>query len=297
MTSTPKILVIVGPTAVGKSSLAVQLAKKFNGEVISADSRQVYKGLDIGTGKITKEEMKGVPHYLLNVADPKRQFNVIQYKKLADKAAKEILKKNKLPIVVGGTGFYIQALAYGVSIPEVQPNLKLRKKLEKKTSEELFEILKKLDPERAENIDRYNPRRLVRAIEISKELGKVPKLHTLNPTPYTTLFIGLDLSDEELKRKIKNRLRERIKKGMIAEAQRLHRTGLSFKRMRQSGLEYKYLADFLENKLLKKEMTARLEKAIWQYVKRQRTWFKKDKRICWIKNQKEAEKLAKDFIL
>ncbi len=292
-----KVIVIIGPTATGKSGLAIELAKKFNGEIISADSRQVYKGLNIGTGKITKREMQGVPHYLLDVASPKRRFTVAQYKKLAEKILPYMVVRNKLPIIVGGTGFYIQALVDNITIPEVPTNLKLRKEVEKKSTEELFKILKKLDPKRAENIDSKNPRRLIRAIEIAKHLGKVPP-YTLNPSGYTPLFIGLDLPDKKLKEKIKKRLEERIKKGIISEARRLHKNGLSYKRMRELGLEYKFLADFLEKKITKEEMAERLEKAIWQYAKRQHTWFKRDRRILWFRpdEQKKIEQEIKKFL-
>lgn len=292
-----KVIVIIGPTATGKSGLAIELAKKFNGEIISADSRQVYKGLNIGTGKITKREMQGVPHYLLDVASPKRRFTVAQYKKLAEKILPYMVVRNKLPIIVGGTGFYIQALVDNITIPEVPTNLKLRKEIEKKSTEELFKILKKLEPKRAENIDSKNPRRLIRAIEIAKHLGKVPP-YTLNPSGYTPLFIGLDLPDKKLKEKIKKRLEERIKKGIISEAKRLHKNGLSFKRMRELGLEYKFLADFLEDKIDKEEMKKLLETAIWQYAKRQRTWFKRDRRILWFRpgEQKKIEKEVEKFL-
>lgn len=292
-----KVIVIIGPTATGKSGLAVELAKKFNGEIISADSRQVYKGLNIGTGKITKREMQGVPHYLLDVANPKRRFTVAEYKKLAEKILPYMVVRNKLPIIVGGTGFYIEALVDDLNLPEVPPNLGLREKLEKKSTEELFKILQKLDPKRAKNIDYKNPRRLIRAIEIAKHLGKIPP-YTLNPSGYTPLFIGLDLPDKKLKQKIKKRLEERIKKGMISEAKKLHKNGLSYKRMRELGLEYKFLADFLEKKITKKEMTERLEKAIWQYAKRQRIWFKRDRRILWFRpdEQKKIEQEIKKFL-
>lgn len=300
----PGILVILGPTATGKSSLAVRLAKKFDGEIISADSRQVYRGLDIGTGKITKKEMGGIHHHLLDVANPKRKFSVTQYKKKAEKAIKEIIKKNKLPIIVGGTGFYIQALVDNIVFPDVLPNQKLRKKLEKKTTEELFKILKKLDPKRAQNIDSKNPRRLIRAIEIAKSIGNVPAInYGLRTTNYRLLFIGLDLPDQKLKEKIKKRLEQRIKIGMISEAMRLRKNGLGYKRMRDLGLEYKFLADFLEKKITRKEMTEQLETAIWQYAKRQRTWFKRDKRILWFTpsgvegvNTEKIEKEVKRFL-
>ncbi|MEK7612980.1 MAG: tRNA (adenosine(37)-N6)-dimethylallyltransferase MiaA, partial [Patescibacteria group bacterium] len=167
-----KVLVIVGPTASGKSGLAVRLAKKFKGEIISVDSRQVYKGLDIGTGKITKKEMKGVPHYLLDVANPKKQFSVSQYKKFADKIVRYIVLENRLPIIVGGTGFYIDTLAGKFSLPDVPPNKLLRRKLEKFDTEELFKMLKKKDPARAKTIDRHNKVRLIRALEIVNALGR-----------------------------------------------------------------------------------------------------------------------------
>src|SRR3989338_8024568 len=174
-----KIIVILGPTASGKSALGVKLAKKINGEIISADSRQVYKGLDIGSGKITKKEMRGVPHHCIDIVSPKKIFTVVDFKKCADKAIEKNFAKNKTPIIVGGTGLYIQAIVDNIVLPEVKPNWKLRKELEKKTTEEMFKMLKKLDPERAKNIDAKNPRRLIRAIEIAKSLGKMPKLKSM----------------------------------------------------------------------------------------------------------------------
>ncbi len=280
----PKVLVVLGPTASGKSDLGVELALKLNGEVISADSRQMYTGLDIGTGEITKTEMKGVPHYLLDVAPPEKVFTVSDFKILGEGAMNQILEKGKLPIICGGTGFYIEALLGETSIPEVPPNPELRKELEEKTSEELFGILQKLDPERAETIDAKNKRRLVRAIEIVKAIGKVPK-YEARDTKYDVLKIGIKIPDEELKKRINIRLEKRIEMGMIEEAERLHNPpaggGVSYERMRELGLEYGALADFLDNKITKEEMIARLQTEIWQYAKRQMTWFKTDKTIKW----------------
>ena len=184
----PKIIVVLGQTASGKSEFAVKLAKKFNppvgGEIISADSRQVYKGLDIGSGKIIKKEMKGVPHHLLDITSPKRTFTVYQYQKLAKKALKDIIKRGKIPIICGGTGLYIDSIIYGIKFPEVPPNPKLRKKLEKRTTEELFKQLQKLDPRRAQNIDKYNRRRLIRALEIIITTSKpVPTLNNIRANP------------------------------------------------------------------------------------------------------------------
>ncbi len=287
----PKILVIVGPTATGKSNLAVRLAKKLNGEVISADSRQVYKGLTIGTGKITKKEMKGVAHHLLDVADPHTQYSVIKYEADATKAIADCVQRNKLPIITGGTGFYIQALVEGIILPDVPPNKKLRAKLNKMSADRLLKLLKKLDPQRYKTIEKKNLRRVIRAIEIATALGKVPKLKK-SAAKYEPLFIGLNLSPVELRKRIHARLLKRIKAGMIAEAKRLHapklagmdRTrsrGLTYARMNELGLEYRYLALYLQRKLTKKEMVEKLSTEIWQYAKRQMTWFKKDRRIEW----------------
>jgi len=276
-----KIIVILGPTASGKSALAVKIAKTINGEIISADSRQVYKGLDIGSGKITKKEMGGIPHYCLDIVSPKKIFTVADFKKCADKAIEKIFAKNKTPIIVGGTGLYIQAVVDNIVLPEVKPDWNLREDLEKKTTEEMFKILKKFDPARAKNIDPKNPRRLIRAIEIAETLGKVPNLE-VQPPSWEAIQIGIKLSDEELKEKINNRLIYRLKKGMVAEAQKLHSQGLSWKRMNELGLEYRYMAKFLKGEISKEEMTDKLKSEIWQYAKRQMTWFKRDKRIKWM---------------
>jgi len=274
------ITVILGPTASGKTSLSIKLAKKINGEIISADSRQVYRGLDLGTGKVTKQEMSGIKHHLLDVADPKKVFSVTDYVELADKAIVEIHNRGKTPIIVGGTGFYIQALVDGLILPEVPPNTELRKDLTKKSLSELQEILKKLDEKRYITIDKNNPHRLIRAIEIATTLGEVPKLQ--KNSKYDPTFIGIEISMDELRKKIHARLISRIEAGMIDEVKKLHKEGLSWKRMEQLGLEYRYLSRFLQNKITKEKMLTELETAICQYAKRQMTWFKRDKRIKWL---------------
>ncbi|MBI3685381.1 tRNA (adenosine(37)-N6)-dimethylallyltransferase MiaA [Candidatus Azambacteria bacterium] len=288
------IIVILGPTASGKSALAVKLAKKFNGEVISADSRQVYKGMNIGTGKITKTQMRGVRHHLLDVASPKKIYDVVEWKKRADKAVADIARRGKFPIVCGGTGLYIKALIENVAYPDVPPDWKLRKKLDAKSPRELFLTLKKLDPARAKTIDSNNPRRLARAIEIAKALGKVPAMQAA--PRYNALIIGIKKSPRELQRAIAKRLDERIKKGMAAEARRLHAGGVSFKRMEEIGLEYKYLALYLQGKMSKEEMMQTLNIKIWQYARRQMTWFRNTPNVRWIATPGEAEKLAQVFL-
>ncbi len=251
--------------------------------------------MDIGTGKITKKEMKGIVHYLLNIASPKKRFTVVQYRKLAIKTINEIFKKGKIPILCGGTGFYIQAVVDGIAIPEVPPDWKLRKKLEKKSVKELYQILKKLDPKRAKTIEKENPRRLIRAIEIVKKIGRVPALKK-EPLPHPILLIGIKKGKKELSSLIRRRLLKRARKGMVAEVKKLKKSGLSWKRLEEFGLEYRHIAQYLQGKTSYAEMIESIQKQSEHYAKRQITWFKRDKRIKWIKNQKKAEKLVKKFL-
>jgi len=288
----PKIIAVIGPTASGKSGLGIFLAQKLKGEVISADSRQVYKGMDTGTGKVSKREQKLIPHHLLDVADPKRYFSASRFKKLAEKAIKEILKKGGVPVIVGGTGFYIDTLVGKFSLPEVKPNKKLRSHLEKFNTDHLFKVLKKLDPDRAAAIDKNNKPRLVRALEIVLITGKpVPKL---DPTShYQVLWLGVNSKD--LGKRIKQRLEKRLKQGMIQEVKKLRCQGVSFKRLEKFGLEYYWVARYLQNKITLEKMKKELLQDIFQYSKRQMTWFKKNHDIHWIQNQNQALKLARKF--
>lgn len=292
----PKILVILGPTATGKSDLAVKLAKDFNGEIVSADCRQTYQGLNLGSGKITKKEMQGIPHYLLDVISPQKIFSVLDFQKKAYLAIEQIFQKNKLPIVVGGTAFYLQSIIEGLILPEVKPNLALRKELSLLKTEELEKKLIQLDSERAQKIDLKNRVRLIRAIEISSQIGKIPQIQ--KKPKFDCLQIGLTLPKQKLAQKIEQRLKNRMKKGMLAEAQKLHSKGLSWKRMESFGLEYKFMAQFLQKKITKIEMLTKIQIGSEQLAKRQMTWFKKDKKIKWFKVQKysEIKKTVKDFL-
>lgn len=272
MANNPKLIVILGQTASGKSDLAVKLAKKFKGEVVSADSRQVYKGMDIGTGKITKKEMMGIPHHLLSVASPKRRFTVAQYRKLALKSIKKVIKNKKIPFLVGGTGFYIQSIVDGIIIPEVKPDWSLRAKLEKKKTKDLFNLLKKLDLKRVKSIDKNNRRRLIRALEIVMKTKKpIPPLKKL-PPQFNLLIIGVKKSPSELKKLIKQRLIKRLKQGMVAEVKKLKKAGLSWQRLEEFGLEYRYIAKYLQEKITYKEMIEKIQKKDEHYARRQITW-------------------------
>lgn len=281
----PRVVVIVGPTASGKSGLAVRLAKKLSGEIVSADSRQVYKGLNIGTGKVTKKEMAGIPHHLLDVASPKRVFSAGDYTKAAHRAIADIVKRGKLPIVVGGTGFYIDALMGRVDLPNVAPNPKLRASLTGKTAAQLFAMLKKKDAKRAQAMDtpseRNNPVRLIRALEIAAS-AQPPESPRLDPEAlYAPLWLGISPSASVLEKKIRTRLLARIKAGMVAEAKRLKKQGVSYKRMRELGLEYRSLADLLENKITKEQLITTLLSEIRRYARKQTGYWNRNKDIHW----------------
>lgn len=294
----PKLLVIVGPTSSGKSSLAVELAREFNGEIISADSRQVYKGLDIGSGKITKREMKGVPHHLLDEMSPHRTFTAHDFVTRSKRAIAQINGRDKLPIIVGGTGFYIDALVGRVALSSVPINAMLRKKLDKMSAEQLFFMLKKQDARRAKTIDKNNKRRLVRAIETVATLGRVPDIKGLRNHYFDVLWIGISRPKQELKKRIRARMRARMKVGMIKEAIKLHKQGLSYKRMESFGLEYRSLAMYLQKKLNRKELEEKIVRDSVHYAKRQITYWNRNHDIKWFKPSqiRELEKRVRTFV-
>lgn len=267
------MVVILGQTASGKSSLAVKLARKFGGEVISADSRQVYKYMNIGTGKITEAEMRGVPHHLLDVVHPKKTFTVAEFKKLADDKIADIISRGKLPIIAGGTGFYIDAVVDNIVLPEVPPNTELRDKLEKLPADKLLAKLEKLDPDRAYDIrnknEVNNTPRLIRAIEIATALGKVPKIKKQD-SPYEFIKIGLDVPAENLHKKITKRVGQMFADGLLEEIKILKKKGVTLKRLQEFGFEY--------NNPTPDSVVAESIK----YAKRQMTWFKRDPQTHWL---------------
>ena len=308
----PKIVVILGPTSSGKSSLAVEIAKKFNlpaathatqagGEIVSADSRQIYGGLDVGAGKIKPEEMRGIPHHMLDIVEPGQDFSVALYKEKAETVIDSILDRGKLPIVVGGTGFYIEAIVDGIVPPEVPPNSKLRQELEACSAEDLFDKLEKLDPNRADTIQKDNKRRLIRAIEVATALGNVPKRKP--ESKYDVLQIGLLPEREELKKKIRKRVKKRLEDGWIDEVVKLLQTGVPKSKLSEFGLGYKIIAGqltvknyyFFKKVIISKEvdreqLVSKISTAEWRYAKRQMTWFKRDERIKWFRPE-ERERI------
>ncbi len=304
------LICVVGPTASGKSELAVKLAKKYNGEIISADSRQIYRGMDIGSGKVegrwTKQGAaksrggakknnevfvyKGVPHYLIDEASPSVQYSSARFQRGARAAIADILKRGKMPIICGGTGHWIDAVIYDNNFPQVKPDKKLRAQLAKLTPAQMFAKLQELDPARGAEIDKNNPHRLIRALEIVMSTGKpVPKLDTQKTFKnYRVLWLGLNPSMDILKQNITKRLKSRLKIGMIKEVANLHKPisqngfGLSWKKLEAFGLEYRYCELFLQNKITQPEMEQGILTSSRQYAKRQMTWWKRNKDIRWI---------------
>lgn len=275
----PKIIVVVGPTASGKSSLAVELARAFDGEVISADSRQVYRGLDLSSGKITTSEMRSIPHHLLDIADPRTTYTAADFVRDGRAAIEDILGRHKLPIVAGGTFFYIDALLGRATLPNVPPDPALRTKLETHDTEELNALLRELDSSRADTVDPHNRRRIIRAIEIARARGTVPQAQP--HAQYHALTIGIAVPRDELHRAIHERIDARIRLGMIEEIRKLHEQSLSWERLDTLGLEYRYIAQYLQGTLAKAEMISVLAKEIQNFAKRQLTWLRRDSTIKW----------------
>jgi len=286
-----KLLVILGPTASGKSDLAIKIAKFFNGEIISADSRQIYKEMNIGTAKPIKDNL----HNLLDLINPDEHFSAAEYKKLAYKTIKNIQNRNKLPILCGGTGLYISSVIENWQFPKIPPQEKLRKQLEKKSIEQLFIIYEKLDPKGANLIDKKNKRRLIRAIEVCKTNNKAFwQQRKKNKPPFKALLIGIKLPKEELKERITKRVKKMIKNGLKTEINALIKKYGWISSLQTIG--YQEWKQYFDNKINKKQVQNLIELHTFQYSKRQMTWFKKMKNVTWIEKPEQAIKLTKLFL-
>jgi tRNA dimethylallyltransferase len=277
-----KLIVILGTNASGKSDLGIRLAKHFGGEVVSADSRQVYRGLDLGSGKITPAQAAIVKHHLIDVAEVSESYSLAQYQRAAYNAIDSISCAGKLPFLVGGTGLYLSAVVEGYQLADVPPNDQLRAELESLTLPELVERLEKCDPVAASRIDKNNPRRLIRAIEIAAAGHTHAAAHRRAPR-YTCLQLGLTWPREILVERIEKRLDERLASGMIDEVAGLRSCGVSDLRLDKLGLEYRYIARYLRGELrTPDDLRTQLGIAIRQFAKQQLTWFKRDSRIIWL---------------
>src|SRR3989344_3163218 len=293
-----KVIVILGSTASGKTKLAVRLAQRFNGEIISADSRQVYRGMDIGTGKDLKE-YGAIPYHAIDIVSPRTRFTVEQYQRRAYRTIDDILRRGKLPILVGGTGLYISAVVDGYQFPATASRKKqdaIRKRLDKKTLAMLLQELRLRDLATHNVIDKKNRRRVQRAVEIYYLSGrKKSDAAGKNQPDYQFLQVGLRPTNDMLRRRISLRLQQRLAAGMVAEVRRLHRAGLSWRRLEDFGLEYRWIALHLQKKISRGQMVAGLDRAIRQYARRQMTWFKRDKRIIWVTGFPQAHRNIHDF--
>ena len=300
MNKKPSLIVIVGPTASGKTDMALRVAKKFNGEIISADSRQVYKNLAIGTAKVSggwKKKIyvsEGIPHFCIDVASPKKIFTAADFKTCARIAIAGMCARKKIPIIVGGTGFWVDTLLYDINLPHVPPNVALRKKLEKKSVSYLFDILKKVDPDRAAAIEQKNPRRLIRAIEIAAAIGHTPPM--IKKNPYRALWIGVLPRKDILIRSIRARSRAMIRAGLVAETKKLQAKRVSKKRIREFGFEYAAALDVIEKKIPQSRLPEILARETIKYAKRQMRWFKRNADIHWVTTARKAEEYVKKFI-
>jgi tRNA dimethylallyltransferase len=273
----------------GKTALGIELAKKLNGEIISADSMQIYRHMDIGTAKPSLEEMQNIPHHLIDIVNPDAEFNVSKYKELAIQKIDEILSKNKVPIIVGGTGLYINTLVNGVEFSEIEKDEEYTKSLEMISLKEngvdvLYDMLKKVDPESASTIEKNNVRRVIRALEIYKVTGQ--KKSTLDresqkETPYEYLVFGINLDREVLYDRINRRVDKMIEQGLVDEVKNL-REKYSFSKTAIQGLGYKEVIEYLDNQISREEMIEKIKMESRRYAKRQMTWFKKTKGIVWI---------------
>lgn len=289
-------MAIVGTNASGKSALGVAVALRFGGEVISADSRQVYRGLDIGTGKLTRDEMQGIRHHLVDVMDLGTRYSVADFQKGAYGLIDEITARGGLPIIVGGTGLYVRSVVDGYQLTRAQPDLALRDRLEQLTNEELHHRLSELTPDAAKAIDPRNRRRIIRAVEI-REQGFPVKTSHVNAPHYEFCQLGLTWPRDVLRERIKARLRTRIDEGMIGEVRNLLDEGVSFERLEALGLEYRFVARFLRGEYAsEEELFDELGRAIYRFAMRQLAWFRRDKSIIWLDHTKDHKEQAFELI-
>jgi tRNA dimethylallyltransferase len=296
----PPLIVVLGPTASGKSSLGISLAQRFDGEIVSADSRQVYRGLDIGTAKVTPEEQALVPHHLLDVADVEEIYTVSQFQQQAISAINTIIEHGKQPFLVGGSPHYIQAVVDNLAIPAIPPQPALRAELEMRPLAELLTQLEELDPQSAAVIDRNNPRRVIRALEVCLTSGKPFSEQRRVAAPlYRSLLLGIQWPRAVLYQRIDQRVDERMQQGMVQEVCDLLDRGISHARLEALGLEYRFISRWLRGEFAtEQEMVERLKYAIHDFTRRQLTWFRKDTRIvCLEGNDTErAIQLVREFL-
>lgn len=284
------LVILTGPTAVGKTALSIALAKAIGGEIVSADSMQVYRHMDIGSAKITREEMAGVPHHLIDVLEPTEAFNVVIFQKLAKEAMAGIYERGHIPILVGGTGFYIQAVLYDIDFTENDEDTSLRRKLEafaeREGAEALYERLKAVDPASCESIHAHNVKRVIRALEFYEKTGQPISAHNevqrQNVSPYRFVYFVLNDRREEIYSRIDLRVEQMVAAGLVEEVQRLKEMGCTKDMVSMQGLGYKEILRYLEGELTLEEAIYLIKRETRHFAKRQLTWFRREKEVIWV---------------
>lgn len=301
----PKVIVICGPTASGKTKLSVELAKKIDGEIICCDSMQIYKDMNIGTAKVTKEEMQGIKHYLVDFVLPDQRYSVADYKKDATKAIQEVLSKEKVPIIVGGTGLYVDSLIYNIDYPEIKTDLEYRKKLEKVADEEglekLYEMAKKIDERATLAISSNDRKRIIRILEIYHSTGKTKTEQEIesrkNEVPYNYLVFAINMDKEKLHERINKRVDIMMEKGLLDECIKLKEMGYTSSIQAMQGIGYKEILFYLEGKMSLEESVDMIKQGSRNYAKRQLTWFRRDPRAIFLdKDKATSEEIINKII-
>ena len=310
LTGKRPLVILTGPTAVGKSALSIALAKAIDGEIVSADSMQVYRHMDIGSAKIRPEEMAGVPHHLIDVLEPTEAFNVVIFQELAKQALAEIYGRGRIPILVGGTGFYIQALLYDIDFTENDEDTALRHSLEELArrdgTEALYERLRAVDPASCESIHAHNVKRVIRAIEFYEKTGKRISDHNKeqreNVSPYRFAYFVLNDDRERIYRNIDSRVDQMMEQGLVGEVQALREMGCHKGMVSMQGLGYKEILSYLEGEITLEEAVYLIKRDTRHFAKRQLTWFRREKEVIWVQkndidqNSQERLKFMQDFL-
>ncbi len=295
-----EVVAIIGPTGVGKTRLAIQLAQEFNGEIVNADSRQVYRHMDIGTAKPTAEERVLVPHHLLDLVDPDGDFNLATYQRLAYTAIGDIHRRGKLPFLVGGTGQYVWAVLEGWVVPEVAPDLEFRRTLERRAAEggarELYDELHRLDPDAAQKIDPRNVRRVIRALEVRQRSGQLfSALQNKNPPPFQPLILGLTMERKKLYERVDARVEEMMERGLVDEVKSLLAMGYSLSLPSMSGIGYREIGRYLRGEMTLEEAIYRIKVGTHRFIRHQYAWFRRDDgRIRWVEAREAVDDVLHD---
>lgn len=293
MTEKKPLVILTGPTAVGKTALSIKLASEIGGEIISADSMQVYRQMDIGSAKIKPEEMGGIPHHLIDILEPEQEFNVCLFEKLALEAMEQIYERGHIPVVVGGTGFYIQALLYQIDFTEEETDTAFRDKLwrlgEEKGNHYLHELLRKVDPESAEEIHENNRKRVIRALEFYENSGKPISTHNKEQrqktSAYNSCYFVLTDDRKKLYERIESRVDQMLSKGLVDEVRTLKERGCNASMVSMQGLGYKEILEYLDGRCSLLEAVEKIKKETRHFAKRQLTWFRREKDVIWLDKQ------------